>query len=209
MPAIITVNGFLSENLESVDEWKKGIEKKYPNNTWYHLKWESESKQSLITKSVTTNVLTGSFMIGSFMSWRKAIINSEISGILFAEVIENCKTKNFILMGHSLGCGVIFNCLKYLNKNNTTKIKSIHLLGGAIDNNSRKWENVSGVVSENIYNYYSKKDQVLNTLFKAGTLEINPIGRSKININKVINVDVTEKVEGHMKFKQKLHQFIK
>ena len=41
-PAIITVNGFLSQRTEGINNWEDSINELYPNNAWYHVNWEAK-----------------------------------------------------------------------------------------------------------------------------------------------------------------------
>ena len=90
------------------------------------------------------------FLIGfswdSKVPWKQAKVNAENSGAELVKFILSfkykCQTTNIHLIAHSLGAAVVSSTLSYLdiylneeiNKNNPKIIKSVHLLGAAINN---------------------------------------------------------------------------
>jgi hypothetical protein len=225
-PAIITVDGFLNQDKDDIKEWEVAIVKKYPNNAWYHLNWQSENTKRLLRRSLerlgiasipipipfflfisVPKIAIG--LSGVTKTWTNALRKSKLTGSLLSKVLSNCEIEEFILIGHSLGSRVIFNCLDNLKMNESKIINDVHLLGGAVSNNIEKWSLAENAVKNKIYNYYSKKDTVLQIAYKLGTLDNNPIGRTIINSKKSENINVTELVNSHMTFKRKFELYIK
>lgn len=226
LPAIITIDGFLNQDKDDIKEWETTIKKKYPNNTWYHLNWQSENSKQLLRRTLERlgislipnpiailnitklpRILIG--LSGITKTWKNALRNSEKTGKLLSDVLFNCEIDEFILIGHSLGGRVIFNCLNNLKLNNKKIIQDVHLLGGAVSNNMVNWSLAEKAVKNKIYNYYSKKDSVLQIAYKLGTLDNNPIGRDIINTEKSENINVTQLVNSHMAFKKHFEHYIK
>ncbi|WP_169628304.1 DUF726 domain-containing protein [Flavobacterium frigidarium] len=133
--------------------------------------------------------------------WHTAVRNSKQTGDNLAQVLNACKNKDFILVGHSLGARVIFNCLSYLSEKGLhSNIFEIHLLGGAVSSNPKKWSKTSLTVKNKIYNYYSDNDNVLKTAYRASMLSTEPIGLYEIENKKVINRNTTIYIDGHTEY---------
>lgn len=48
-PAVIVINGFLCEG-DLINEWNNVLKTRFPNNPWYHAKWESKRLKRLEAK---------------------------------------------------------------------------------------------------------------------------------------------------------------
>lgn len=153
--------------------------------------------------------------------WSVAGVKAYQTGALLADIIARTD-KEYILVGHSLGARVIYSCLASLKTKDKLFIKDAHLLGGAINNNcssdddgsnSVNWLEIHKSVSGSINNYYSNNDSVLKYLYKVaeGVTKFDlgkPIGRHCIKNSSINNVDVSNHVSGHTKYKEKLHDFL-
>jgi len=116
-------------------------------------------------------------------------------------------------MGHSLGAKVIVHCLQALGDQGKPRIKSVHLLGGAIGTGtSETWRAAAAAVSNKIHNYYSKNDDVLRVIYNAARAYIGtpPIGRNRIRWQpkKIANLNVSEWVGGHNEYKREAVNFL-
>ncbi len=218
-PTIITIDGFMTKGNSNLEYWKLAIVEKYPENSWYHIGWNSSNLKELFNTFsiyVLTNVVDLlmkkiNFRIGESLKseWNSALTISNFSGKHLAIVLEEKKNNQFILMGHSLGANFIKNCLLGLSENKISNIYEVHLLGGATDNKVDTWIKASKCVEKNIINYYSSNDFVLKTFYRISTKDKNPIGRSKINYEKIQNINVTNLVGGHLKFKREFKNYVK
>ncbi len=155
-PSIICIDGFLTEGCKSPEKDWEQINKLYPYNAIYHIKWESERLRSLAIKATSSSFIFkraalagGVALFGAVVSgftpliattltpvlhsWSVACKKAELSGEFLAEIIQHTN-KEYILIGHSLGSRVIHSCLSSLKMNNHSFIKDVHLLGGAVDN---------------------------------------------------------------------------
>jgi len=149
--------------------------------------------------------------------WSVASIKAYQTGALLADIIARTD-KKYILIGHSLGARVIYSCLASLNTKDKKYIKDVHLLGGAVDNNCKdndnrvNWDKVHNAVTDNIYNYFSENDTVLQILYKVGEgikFEFGePIGRNKIDNKNIENIDVSNCIKGHTEYKKNLESIL-
>lgn len=152
--------------------------------------------------------------------WSVASVKAYQTGALLADIIARTDRK-YILVGHSLGARVIYACLSSLaTKEEGPYISDAYLLGGAVNNtyvegsNSEKvnWFELHKAVSGKIRNYYSSNDSVLKYLYQAGEgvkFEAgDPIGRNEILCSNIINIDVSDVVDGHTEYKGKLSSFL-
>lgn len=125
-------------------------------------------------------------------SWDKAKVNAKNSGEELAKFIFefkreiNCPNTNIRIIAHSLGAAVVestlINLVEYLDSkssdNNSKIIKSVHLLGAAIDNQliaeNTQFRNAINSKVEKFYNLYNPEDDGLefNRLFE----KQNPLG---------------------------------
>jgi hypothetical protein len=176
---IIFINGFLTEKNDGQvwDDFYNNLEEEMDS---YHYRWKSgnimEIAKKLLGKFNIINIgiskiakilskLESESKLESFLKeWQKGKSNAEKAGQELGKYIYNSDNQ-FTLVGHSLGTVVIYNALLYLiEKKSINKIKSVNLLGGAIQT-----ENYELLLAEynnlNINNYYSKKDLVLLVLF--------------------------------------------
>lgn len=154
-PALIFINGFLSQKNQSACDWKKAVQKQFPDNPYYFVTWESSSLYKMgsslsqdiiqwgtqeIIKSLT--VKGGYKLIGkfeplswtSFLSdlvdnpWHTAMVKASMTGILLADLIARTNQKDgFILMGHSLGARVIYYLLNALGTKTETSKPAVYI----------------------------------------------------------------------------------
>jgi hypothetical protein len=226
-PAIICIDGFLTKDDDTANDWLTGLPDRYAEQEVYLLKWDSKNisdfskvfdAAGLFQKAVKKrSYLAGALGIASVVlkardPWVKARNNTVNAGHWLAEYIQQ-NGGDFILMGHSLGARVTYHCLDSLRFNShDSAIQDAYLFGGAIDNKACgetlpdiNWYGFDKTVTGDIHNYYSAEDNILKYLFKAaeGFTE-EPIGRNPIEHDSVKNYDVTEHVYGHTEYKDKL-----
>jgi len=81
-------------------------------------------------------------------------------------------------------------------------------MGGAIGSNRKDWTKAKLAFIDKIYNYRSDNDYVLATMYKLGTFFVSsPIGRNRIDVKGIVDVDVTSLVGGHTKYKENFARF--
>ncbi len=242
-PGVIVVNGFLSSGTKDQSlEWKNALQQHYPKNPWYLLKWESKRLKDLgkatisaassnavvngIAKLASRATMKGSGLLGPVGTalslsdvaknpWHVAMSKAAPTGTLLAEIIARTPgQKKYVLMGHSLGARVVYYCLQSLATQKTKRIKTVHLLGGAVGTGKKEdWEKAAYAVYGTIHNYYSRNDQILKTLYKAGGLFLatpaigaNPI---RFKIDGIENHDVSPFVGSHTAYKANSTDFLR
>lgn len=227
-PAILFINGFLSANNPDEEKWLLGIENKYPKNPCYIIKWDSGSLEKIFSyvlklanisykssgiKSSAITTMSGA-IISMPTAWCKALVMARLAGTRLAYIIQRTKTNfGYILMGHSLGCRVIYHSLATLiTDKRQNYIKQAYLFGGAVDRtNTSDWSDLSSQVNGNIYNFYSKNDDVLNIIYHFGSLyqTKDPIGLGKIDAgDRIKNFDVSDIINGHFKYLDNLNTLL-
>jgi hypothetical protein len=241
-PSVLVINGWLTEKAKNLErEWLNGLGKFYGANPWYLVEWENKRLRDLGKLSVdsggqaaalaalakmaaqASSKATGPMEIAQAAllavrlaknPWHVAFFKSAQTGVLLADAISRTPTrKKYVLMGHSLGAKVVVHCLQALGDQGKPRIKSAHLLGGAIGTGkSETWKAAAAAVSDTINNYYSKNDDVLRVLYNAARTFVGtpPIGRNRIRWqpDKISNIDVTEWVGSHNEYKQQAVHFL-
>ena len=192
---ILVINGFMNENETDISEWEESLKIIWKDNPYYYLSWDSQTIVDILNPSK--------------ISWVDAMKNAEITGELLGKVLATYKNK-IILCGHSLGARVIYFALKYLDKQNinSSYIKEIHLLGGAVGSKVSDWRFVKNITTMIVYNYYSYNDAVLKYAYSLGTVfHSEPIGRNCIDDANIKNIDTSNRVDGHSDYKKHLALF--
>lgn len=108
------------------------------------------------------------------------------------------------LIGFSLGARVIFYALLELAKHKALGIvQDVFLLGATVTAPTKAWLEARGVVAGRFVNGFARNDWVLNYLFRATTGGLNTVAglRPVENIPGLENVDVTDKIAGHMSYR--------
>jgi len=227
---VLFIDGFLTEDNNDTTEWENQLKKLYPNNPWYYISWESkrlhdlgnqivghggkEAIQKGLVALATKATKEGVKKIGPLgialtalgilnNPWSIACTKAGQTGILLADILARTD-KKYILCGHSLGARVIYYVLETLATKETKIIQKVHLMGGAIGSNRNDWIKAKSAVVNEIINYRSDNDYVLATMYKVGTFfTSSPIGRNKIDVEGIVDIDVSSFVDGHTKYKKK------
>lgn len=238
-PAIITVNGFLSERELEHEGWMSGVDRRFPDREWFHVKWESKRlatlgaicatgagsaalKKVLIkaakqatrqaAKRITGPATVLQLLTLSANPWHVTMLKAEKTGVVLADILGRCNKRRFILLGHSLGCRVIYSCMQTLATTDKKCIAGCYLFGGAVTNSAANWQAAAGALTprRKIHNYYSTADFVLKYLYSAGTfLQSIPIGRHPIeDVSQVRNHDLSDIRVGHMDYKRRLGKIL-
>jgi hypothetical protein len=238
-PAIITVNGFLSERSEEHEGWMSGIKSRFPDREWFHVNWESKNlaelgtyllsgagsavlQQTLKTaakqaakraaKQISGPATVAQLLALSANPWHVALVKAEKTGMVLADILGRCDRRRFILLGHSLGCRVIYSCMQALATTNKEAIAGCYLFGGAVHSGSTNWHAAGRALSHRarIHNYHSSADLVLKYLYTVGTFfQSAPIGRHPIrDVSQVTNHDLGDEGIGHMDYKRRLRDIL-
>lgn len=137
--------------------------------------------------------------------WHSAMLRAAQAGTQLAESISRTSEQKFNLVGHSLGCRVIYYTLAALGTKSHKYINDVILLGGAVGKDDEKgWANAASAIDGTLYNCFSKEDMVLKKLYETANAKLTkPIGYYPIpfDLPKVKNIDCTDLVSSHMKWK--------
>lgn len=235
----IFINGFTNDNKydKGFNKWIEHniFSKKYDSLYGFHwpsgqdIKGHVENvnifdKQSKLVNEVKkfatflkpSPVGISAIAIQSVAEWKNAKNNSEKYSLELIDFIKNEKNNNpnikINLYGHSLGANLIHHTLNRLTYDKL-HVNDIYLFGGASKNCKDSW-NTSLHACDNIYNFYSKNDDVLSYLFKFIEIGDEPIGLTPIikkNINEnngnLYNYDVSAEVKSHSSYTENLPYF--
>ena len=212
----ILISGFLSQK-DDIDTWEKFFNFDKDNSDYYWFKWPSSDILSFAVKAfIFIKKAADSF----FWCYQKAECAGKILAIFLLnnEEFYDCQIN---LVGFSLGCQVVINCLKELNKfkNHKFMVNNILLMGGAavIEESERDvWRNIfRDYVAGRIINCFSEYDDVLSYLFLTFMKKI-PIGIKKLDIkdeNKeysyIENYDFSDIKLGHLEYRKKFEIILK
>ncbi len=144
--------------------------------------------------------------------WHTSMVRAAQAGIQLAEAISRTTDKSYTLVGHSLGCRVIYYALGALGTKSDRFVNNVLLLGGAVGRNDDDgWSKVVAAVSGRLFNCYSSKDQILGKLYTVANAGLSdPIGVRPITYEspKIRNIDFTDIVKSHNDWKPKYAEVI-
>lgn len=130
---------------------------------------------------------------------------SEKAGRVLADALINKVQgeRPVTLVGYSLGARVIYSCLEELSKRKAFGlVESAVLAGAAVPADSIVWRRIRSVVAGRVVNVYSTNDYLLGFLYRSSSLQYGIAGLQAIDgVRGVENVDVTETVNGHMRYR--------
>ena len=115
------------------------------------------------------------------------------------------------LIGYSLGARVIYSCLMSLAKRRAFGlIESVVLIGAPCPSTTSDWRVMRSVVASRLVNVYSANDYVLGFLYRTSSIQYGVAGLQKIEgIPSVENVDVSESVSGHLRYRYLVGSILK
>ena len=115
------------------------------------------------------------------------------------------------LIGYSLGARVIYSCLMSLAKRRAFGlIESVVFIGAPMPSTTSDWRVMRSVVASRLVNIYSENDYVLGFLYRTSSIQYGIAGLQKIEgIPSVENVDVSETVSGHLRYRYLVGSILK
>ena len=230
------MNGFLNEENDTLDDWRPGAHGALRGHPWYLATWESKTKASLglllggnagkaaagryfVQLAKRANRKSGSKLNPATMAaivadilgndWHTAMVKAAMTGIVLADLMSRTPEKKYILVGHSLGCRVIYYALEALStRTDTPVVENVILLGGAVGADDEPgWTRALQAVTGKIYNCYSKNDRVLNAAYRCANAFLSePIGFGPVALQspRIENWDCSGFIDGHMTWKPEL-----
>ncbi|KAF7971035.1 hypothetical protein HWV62_22239, partial [Athelia sp. TMB] len=138
--------------------------------------------------------------------WNNALDRARATGGVLADVLmqRHLGVRPITLIGFSLGSRVIFYALLELAKHKAFGIvQDVILLGSTLTASTSTWCEARSVVSGRFINGYARNDWVLNYLFRATSGGVGTVAglRPITNVPGLENVDVTDKIAGHMSYR--------
>ena len=212
----ILISGYLSQ-MDGFDSWKLFYNFDKDNSNYYLFKWPSSNAISLAIRAYIDIFNSAASFISCY---KKAAYAGRVLALflLSNEEFHDCQIN---LVGFSLGCQVIKNCLDELNefKKNKFMINNVLLMGGATvieESEKNKWRDIfKDNVAGRIINCYSKCDNVLSYLFKSCILN-TPIGIQKLDIKGedgespiVEDYDFSDIPLGHLDYRNNFDKILK
>lgn len=237
---VLFINGFTQEKEDSFEDWKGQHMSCFPEETLYGVTWASKTRYDLgmaFGKRILANsgkkileqiakqggklaasklnplflMLTASDMLTN--PWHVALKRAEKTGAVVADAIARTKGREITLVGHSLGCRVIYHALTALSTKSDIFVRDVILLGGAIGRNEPEgWAQAQAAVSGKIYNCYSSQDMVLKRLYRtANAFLSDPAGVRPIvgDYDQIQNIDCSDFVDSHMTWKNHYERILR
>jgi hypothetical protein len=138
--------------------------------------------------------------------WSNALDRAKSAALVLADVLQqrHLGIRPITLIGFSLGARVIFYALLELSRRKAYGIvQDVFLLGATLTASQSTWCQTRAVVSGRYVNAFAKNDWVLNYLFRATSGGIGTVAglRPVSNVPGLENVDVTDKISGHMSYR--------
>ena len=115
------------------------------------------------------------------------------------------------LIGYSLGARVIYSCLmKLAQRRAFGLVESVVLIGAPTPSTTSDWRVMRSVVASRLVNVYSENDYVLGFLYRTSSIQYGVAGLQKVEgIPSVENVDVSETVSGHLRYRYLVGSILK
>lgn len=206
-PAVILINGFLTEDTESWGPWGSMIDERFKEHSVYRVHWGSKEIKALASllgvasarqvglaglrqmarrasKTATTGPVAGVLALGDVAKnpWSVARRRAITTGVALAGLLARIPDSEFVLIGHSLGGLAALTAAETLGtKPGSQRLAEVHLLGAAAGSKAVDWRLVARSVSGDLYNYYSANDAVLNNIFRVARMGERAIGTAPIN----------------------------
>lgn len=200
---VVVVNGFLTEGKNAWGEWRRMIEKRYPDSPVYRVHWGSRELGALATmfgvgtgKGLAVAGLrraaakaaknapkklgpVAPLLVAADLAknpWHTAKNRADRTGVALAGLLARIESDRFVLVGHSLGARVVLTAAEIMSTNGSApSVESVHVLGAAIGAKG-DWRQLSESVETHVYNYYSTNDSVLRVAYRAAQAGSTPAG---------------------------------
>jgi hypothetical protein len=187
LPAIVIINGFMSEKEENAEDWLAVVDELYPLNQVIRVKWKAGNlkdmmfEKGVIEDSAVSNnlnlgaagaMLARTNLIGMAVAaggiavnkigghWKKSFYETRhVAHDLAKKIAETPELNNCILMGHSLGGRILKHTLNELVTPNIVSVA--YIFAGAVSSQNDEWQPI--VTKHNklkLINCMSKSDYV-------------------------------------------------
>ncbi|KAG5805286.1 hypothetical protein H9Q74_012629 [Fusarium xylarioides] len=141
--------------------------------------------------------------------WAVSLDRATSAGKILADSLleRNLGTRPITLLGFSIGARVVFSCLQELSKKGAVGIvQNVYMFGSPIVVKKEEYIKAKTVVSGRFLNAYNRNDWILGYLFRLTSGGIRRVaGLAPVeDCPFVENMDVTDLVNGHMDYRQKM-----
>lgn len=171
----------------------------------------SYAKKEIISRTVFASLMValwplGLLKVGKVLDnpWRIAFVRSQKAGVVLADALCEKVQGNrpVTLLGYSLGARVIYDCCKELVKRQKFGIlENVVLMGAPTPADTSDWSSIRAICSGRVVNVYSEKDYILGFLYRTASVQYGIAGLQQVDASGVENVDVSDLVEGHLRYK--------
>ena len=183
------------------------------SSAWKFVKGASPRVIGLVAKGVSkaSPYAKASAIVGISVCLRDFTIacqNATITGKQLARHIQE-NAFGFLpisLIGFSLGCRVIYYCLKELSRtSNKCYIQDVILLGGAAKNDPVLWDRLLKCIVGRAINVYSSRDDTLKYFYRSYMIfKPPPIGLGPVRFTRMENFDASRYITGHQDHRKHL-----
>ena len=146
--------------------------------------------------------------------WTVSLDRANSAGLILADSLidRNLGTRPITFVGYSLGCRVIFSCLRELaRKGAYGLVQNVYLFGSPIVAKKDEYLRARSVVAGRFVNAYATNDWILGYLFRLTSGGISRIaGLAPVEeVPGLENVNVTEFVPGHMAYRTAMPRLLR
>lgn len=190
--------------------WEAGS---FLSSAWKFVKGASPRVIRLVAKGVSkASPYAKTAVIGAvcvcLRDFTIACQNATITGKQLARHIQE-HVFGFVpisLIGFSMGCRVIYYCLKELSRtSNKCYIQDVILLGGAAKNDPVLWDRLLKCVAGRAINVYSSRDDTLKYCYRSYMIfKPPPIGLGPVLCTRMENFDASGYITGHQDHRKHL-----
>ena len=231
----IGITGWLTDPDEVILPWKALNE----NSEVYALRWEMDAlidlgsslqevlksyawsyvKFEIIKRTVLASLWAAIWPVALLRAARVidnpfsiAKHRSEKAGQVLADAIINKAQgeRPVTLIGFSLGARVIYYCLQSLAERGAYGlVENVVLMGAPVPSSGDTWASARTVVAGRMVNVYSEKDYILGFLYRTSSVQFGIAGLQPVKVPGVENLDVGNRVEGHLRYRHMVGVILK
>ncbi|KAA8909837.1 hypothetical protein FN846DRAFT_586606 [Sphaerosporella brunnea] len=133
-----------------------------------------------------------------------AKVRAEKAGLVLADaIIHRAQGERPVtLVGFSLGARVIYACLLSMAERGAFGlVENVVLFGAPVPASTDAWKSIRTVVAGRVINVFSSQDYILAFLYRTSSIQLGVAGLQNVEVDGVENVDVGDRVEGHLKYR--------
>ena len=207
--------------------WRRLVDTRYEDSPVYRVHWGSKELKNLgvmgaaiigqiaggtaVTGAAALATKAGAALVGRTLApglaaaeiaknpWHVAKNRADKTGAILGDLLARTDAQSYVLIGHSLGARIMAVAAEALgSKPGGPRLASVHLFGAAMRAQG-DWSSLGSGVDGVVYNYHSSSDPVLKYVYRTaqgGQIAAGALGMLPAT-PKVVNVDVSERVNSH------------